>query len=812
MRIRSGDGLRTVCRRPLRLAVAVGLCVLTLCALQTRLLCGQQPALGYVYPPAIQQGTRATVQLGGYDFTSDMQFFVFDDDIALTVSGGPGEFLVPEPPYWFGPKAFSTAWPIPREIPAELTAANTAEPGLVYWQVANANGASSTAVLSVTREPVLLESRARPETIQSLPRLPVNVCGRISRIAEVDRYRIVPQSDGPLTLDVLARRLGADFHVALQVEDAEGARVADVADTRGDDPVLTFVAQRGQPYVVSLFDVDFRGNRAHVYQLRLRPGPRTVATLPAVVPTGQTRDVTVLQDVGTDELVKEQRRVTAASQTDGVVEPAKMPGVVASQKPLTETECPTDADGHRVLASPCAVTGILDELPREDHYAFTAQKGEVWRVDLAARAIGSPLDVALDLLDADGAVLASSDDLPGTTDAGLDFTAAADGRYVLVVRDASGGRFDGASHASVAGAAVYCLSLSHPRADFLLSVEQRLSVPLDGQGTLTVKARRTGGFQGEITLRVEGLPEGVTVPLDVKVPEGKDSVNVPLEVSPQAGTQAAVLRIVGTASMNGQVIEREATASAGGNLCPRSPDENRLNRVLLAITMPAPVTLSLVDKNRQRAVHRGTTYPAPFVIERAEGFDGDVVLQMAARQSRHRQGIRGPILRVPAGQREVAYPCFMPEWLATDRTTRMSVVAVVDVPDPLGKVRSLMVPADARVTMILEGALLKLGHEAVELTVPVGTTFQIPVRIARSAKLPQPVVVSLENSESWQGALRAEPVTVPPGKTDSELTITTQAVSELVGDRSLTLRAVALQDGRWPVLSQTEVPVRFVQP
>ena len=66
----------------------------------------QQPKLGYVFPPVVKAGQTTEVQLGGYDFTSDMQFFVHDERLKVTASGAPGEFFVPEPPYWFGEKGF----------------------------------------------------------------------------------------------------------------------------------------------------------------------------------------------------------------------------------------------------------------------------------------------------------------------------------------------------------------------------------------------------------------------------------------------------------------------------------------------------------------------------------------------------------------------------------------------------------------------------------------------------------------------------------------------------------------------------------
>ena len=38
----------------------------------------QAPSLGYVFPPSVQVGSSVEVNLGGYDFTPDMQFFAHD--------------------------------------------------------------------------------------------------------------------------------------------------------------------------------------------------------------------------------------------------------------------------------------------------------------------------------------------------------------------------------------------------------------------------------------------------------------------------------------------------------------------------------------------------------------------------------------------------------------------------------------------------------------------------------------------------------------------------------------------------------------
>jgi hypothetical protein len=273
-----------------------------------------------------------------------------------------------------------------------------------------------------------------------------------------------------------------------------------------------------------------------------------------------------------------------------------------------------------------------------------------------------------------------------------------------------------------------------------------------------------------------------------------------------------VIQVVGTADINGTPRSRLATAPASGNLCPRDPPGQVVTQLLLAATGKPPLAIELVDKNRQRAVHRGTTYPAEFRIKRQAGFRGEVLLQMAARQSRHRQGITGPVLAVAADAERALYPCFLPEWLETDRTTRMVVLGLARVADPQGTPRWLAVPADARVTMILEGALLKVSHEAEELTVRGGEAFQLPVEVSRSAKLPVQVEVELVVPTQLQGLVEAAPVVLAAGQRQGVLRVRTAADAQLSGRWTLQVRAAALQDQRWPVVSQADVAVEFVAP
>ncbi|MBL8812173.1 MAG: hypothetical protein JNM43_18560, partial [Planctomycetaceae bacterium] len=270
------------------------------------------PGLGYVYPPVVNVGARTPVQLGGFDLTPDVQWFVHRDDVQLDVKGPAGDFLLPPPPYWVGPRGGTNALPIPREVPAEVTVSADAVLGPVRFQVANANGSSRTAVMYLSNDVEVIEKRSR-DFPQRLPNLPVGVSGRLSRLTEVDRYQFIADKDGAVTIQLLARRLGSDFRALIEVHDAKGNLVADFSDTYGVDGEFSFSANAGVEYTVSIHDADFRGDQAYVYHLTLSHGAQPTDIFPARIQRGVPTDVDVfLKQDEKGEEVRVRRSVQVA--------------------------------------------------------------------------------------------------------------------------------------------------------------------------------------------------------------------------------------------------------------------------------------------------------------------------------------------------------------------------------------------------------------------------------------------------------------------------------------------------------------------
>ena len=738
------------------------------------------PEIGYMSPSGGRAGETVEVVLGGYDWTPDTQVFVHDPRITMEIVGPPSQVLVPDPPYWFGFKARGYAWPLAREFKARLTIPADVPPGLIRWQAANANGGSPPGFFYVSSSPSVTEQSPRP-AVQVLPDLPVTVAGQIRLIEEIDRYQFRVPRTGPVTLELFARRLGSPLHGMLQVVDPLGKVVLDAADTEGQDLAVSMLAQADTPYEIRLNDHDYAGDRSYVYRLVLTAGPQVLAAYPAGGKRGETRSI---EFVG-------RGLQTGANQIESVVRDVAFPatpdvsnfhyslltdGGPAHSFPLALSDLPEQLEPapETPLVAPVAVTGFLDRRFGTDTFRVTMKSGEVWRIAASARSIGSPLDLDLSVLGPTGDSLATIDDGPTSVDPELLFTAPADGTYRVAVTDRSG--------QSGGREAAYRLTIAPPSVDFTIASPTQLSVPIGGTAKLTVKATRTGGFKAPITLVLSALPDGLTAPPDLIIPEGQAELAIDLTVATDAPANARLCQIQAISKIGDAEVRRQC------------------DPVLLTTTMKPRIKLTPEGMDDVRKVHRGSTFLAPVLIERLEGYAGEITLEMTSKQQRHRQGLASDEFIVPATATRIEYPIFVPEWMETTKTSRMILNGSVQVADPRGNVRTLLQRQILRIGLLPEGALMKLSHAPQEFETAPGEELRIPLSLVRSPDFTVPVEIALVPHET--ASLTASPIQLVAGQLECEFVVPIPS-NAMSGDQTLTFRARGLKDGQWPVLSET---------
>lgn len=139
-------------------------------------------------------------------------------------------------------------------------------------------------------------------------------------------------------------------------------------------------------------------------------------------------------------------------------------------------------------------------------------------------------------------------------DSRLDFTAPADGDYLLHLRDVRG--IDGPDFA-------YRLTLHPVEPDFTLSASpENPNVPRGGRVPVEVTANRLLGYNGPIDLKLKGLPAGVTVS-DTTIPAGQWSATLIFQAAdsgPDSSpiSPAAPFEIEGRARIDGREVTRVA--------------------------------------------------------------------------------------------------------------------------------------------------------------------------------------------------------------------------------------------------------------
>lgn len=450
---------------------------------------------------------------------------------------------------------------------------------------------------------------------------------------------------------------------------------------------------------------------------------------------------------------------------------------------------PGDIAVGALIAVPGAHRGAIGPGVAESRFALRCSKGEAVRIE--ARAMdGVPADLYLRLAGPDGKVVAKADDQGGMPDPVLEAVIAADGEHVLTVGDHSG--------QTMSGKVFFRLEASRAAPGFRLEIPQVAQVSAGVESTLDIKVARQGGFTGPVRISATGTPPWLSLAGTMEIPAGAESVKLKASAAKDAPAGHAKLRFSGTAEIGGRqvVVEGKAPPSGlGGAVMPGSAAAF----TLCCATLSPPFKARVVEADGGRRVHRGATHLSEISIERLNRFTGEIVLDMAASQQRHRQGIRGDRVVVPPASAKVEYPVFLPEGLETSRTSRLGLVAMAMVPDASGTARWVLAPVEGQITMSIEGALMKLSAVEAEIIPPAGGSAVAKLRITRAGELVEPVTVTLVQGPP--GA-KAPVVRVPPGREAVEVPVAFGAESGGV----LVFRAETRRRGH-PVVSEAEIEV-----
>lgn len=515
--------------------------------------------------------------------------------------------------------------------------------GPLEFRVMTPRGLSTIGQLVVTDAPPVLEKEPNNTPATATPlSLPAGLDGRLQAVEDVDCFRFSARAGEEVVFSCLSGRLqdkihdlnpgggGAHVDPILVLLDAESREIASADDTWGADPLLAHRFEKAGDYVLQVRDVRYSGNAGWTYHLTCTNGPYVTALYPMAGRRGEEVEV---EPVGYNLGGMTATRVRVPMMDPGRMDVQLSVGAertnplpfVVSDAPQFQ-ESPENDDFARATAVeiPGGFNGRVERDADRDCFRFHAVKGQAYTFEVYSRRFGSLLDSEVQVVDAEGKVLKSDDDVVGR-DSRLDWTAPSDGEFGLVVTDL---------HGRGGPQFVYHVAATAALPDFALQCDDDRALIGPGSGyALFIRSTRRSGFTGEIRLSVEGLPPGITAHAD-RVRVGMDQACVILRAAADVKPDFRRIRVVGTADISlpdgtSQTIRRVATPLQEIYMPGGGRRGYGVNTQVVSITEPSDVLLKLSANKLTLAP--GGTASVDVEVVRQKGYDKNVVLDVYLR-------------------------------------------------------------------------------------------------------------------------------------------------------------------------------------
>lgn len=749
----------------------------------------------HLYPAGAQQGTTVNVHIGVEQTPPQANFFirgrgVTGDSVLLTEVFDDGQP---------SPRRAPTEIPIhyPRQWAGEVTVAADAPVGTAYWDIFCASGGSSGSLPFIVGDlPEFLEteSNSTPQSAESIE-LPVTLNGQIHGERDLDYYRFKLRSGQVVYCEMLARRLGSRLEPTISILDRNGHAVAYQADSLGDDPLIAFQAPADGTYLLQIGNVSVHGSPAHVYRLNLTLSPVVPYVYPVGAPAGAPTEFSFYAMSGNGDVQVVVRELALPADCGDVFDYAD--AQLANTVPLRVLPVGTKISEAETQQAPTEVPITVGEVSNGKLSAFTPN---LYTLDIprsepvnicvvAPNQVSSASLVLMDILDPAGTPVGRAK-IALTADAvkASHYLARPKvGKYTISLKSVGGLP---AAH-RVAG---YQLEVLPARNDFRLTAgSDCLSVTQGSSIEIPVTAHRSGEFKGAVHLKVEGLPEGVTVENDV-IAEAQNDVKLKLTIPDQLASNRYEIRIAGVASIADEEVSRPVHVEhRGHDSSGRSVHGLRRNVIALAVRHK-PVFRLHCEEAYQYA-HRGTIYPYVMTLERLGGFKEPVVIQRGDRQNRDLDGIEFVQTTVGAEQSGFTMPIFLPETMHINiqSQSQLYTQAYASFTDSYGQKQHALFVSEKRNMLRTLPTVVKLYAGSTTLAGKPGDVVFAQFQLERTSNMQNAMRLELMQNDSGHFEVPAQQLARGQVQLNVPITIPDETES---GDYSLTFQASGALDAK----------------
>jgi hypothetical protein len=416
--------------------------------------------------------------------------------------------------------------------------------GVYDARVMSRLGVSSVRAFSVNKLAEVVRVKANNTLETALPLRVGSICNATMTKRAIDFYSFQGVKGQAVAIDCAAVGIDSRLTPVLILADSKGADLK-VNRTGG---MIDFTPPVDGTYVIKVSDLTYQGGERHFYRLALQKGPAE--------PQPQTQMVSAM---------------------------SWPPEGLAVNALAKEVE-PNHKDAQKI-SLPCDISGVFFPAADVDAYEFNAKKGETWWVEVASERLGlntDPFVLVQQVKDGKFTDVAELYDIAppmkvtsngysydgppydaGSPDVLGKFEVKEDGTYRLQVRDLFGGTRSDPHNVyrllvrqavpdfSLAAWAVHMTLRNGDRA----SLSKPMSLRQGDSRAFEVVVQRRDGFDGEIEILMEGLPQGVSA-AGLKIGKGKTYGHLILTVDEKAPRGFALAKIMGKALIGGKEVVR----------------------------------------------------------------------------------------------------------------------------------------------------------------------------------------------------------------------------------------------------------------
>jgi hypothetical protein len=618
------------------------------------------PRLTNILPPGAQRGTEIEVRFTGQRLEDTKEIVLYTAGIEVASFEAKTD-----------------------RVKATIRVAPDCRLGEHQMRLRTATGVSEVRTFWISALTNVAETEPNNE-LSKAQRLPLDctVNGTVTS-EDLDFYIVTTEKGRRLTAEIQGMRLGRgvfDPCIAIQHKDGRMLSEAEDSPLGLQDGIASIIAPETGDYIVQVRETAFGGRDDYHYRLHVGTFPRPTAVYPVAGRAGEAMKVKFLGDMKGEfeQKIKlpsapqdkfgvfaesgssrresahipsgrDQSRLTSAATDQECIAPSPNWMRVTSFPTALEAE-PNDSreQAGDARETPVVFNGILSKTGDHDWFRFRAKKGQNLQITVFARRLRSPLDSAIQIVNAKGSAVADNDDAAGP-DSSVNFKPDEDGDYAVLVRD----------HLKRGGPDfAYCLEVATVEPSITVKIpevarndtqsRQYIAVPRGNRFGTLISVRRANAAS-ELVFTADNLPKGVKLISEI-LPAKTDQFPLVFEATADAPIDGKLLDLVATAT-NGVTGHYRNDISLVEGPNNTSYYGTRVDKLLVAVTEAAPFRLRIVEP--KVPLVQGGTMDLKIVAERDAGFDESINLKMVWNPP----GVTSqPDITIPKGSNSVVFP------------------------------------------------------------------------------------------------------------------------------------------------------------